>query len=125
MKSCRTRSHSKKKRTSAARYLKLPELEQCKTAILNSFLSLESKRSYRHSMGDFIKWYCSEPRLALNRVVVLRYRMFLESLLLSPSTISCRLAAVRRLAFEAADEVLLQSGSGRRHSTGEGTQAAG
>ncbi len=105
MKSCRTLP--KKKRTSAARYLKLPELEQCKTAILNSFLSTESKRSYRHSMGHVIKWYCSEPRLALNRVVVLRYKMFLESLFLSPSTISCRLAAVRRLAFEAADEGLL------------------
>jgi len=74
------RSRSKKKRIS------LLVISNCKAAILNSFLSTESKRSHRHSMGHFIKWYCSEPRLALNRIVVLRYKMFLESLFLSPST---------------------------------------
>ena len=31
-------------------------------------------------MEQFITWYCSEPRLALNRAVVLRFRLYLESL---------------------------------------------
>jgi hypothetical protein len=31
-------------------------------------------------MEQFIAWYCSEPRLALNRTVVLRFRLHLESL---------------------------------------------
>ena len=52
-------------------------------------------------------WYCSEPRLAFNRTVILRYRFFLEQNNLASSTISVRLAAVRRLAFEAADTGLL------------------
>ncbi|MGA9901099.1 MAG: hypothetical protein WBQ39_04110, partial [Terriglobales bacterium] len=39
--------------------------------------------------------------------VVLRYRFFLEQKNLAPSTINVRLAAVRRLAFEAADTGLL------------------
>src|SRR5215469_11477683 len=56
---------------------------------------------------EFIDWYCSEPRLALNRGVVLRYRMQLESKLLAAATINVRLAAVRRLAYEAADTGLL------------------
>ena len=56
---------------------------------------------------NFIGWYCSEPRLAFNRSVVLRYRFFLEQKNLAPSTINVRLAAVRRLAFEAADTGLL------------------
>ena len=58
-------------------------------------------------MDDFIAWYCSEPRLALNRAVVLRYRLHLESIPLAPATINVRLAAVRRLAYEASDSGLL------------------
>jgi integrase len=60
-------------------------------------------------MEEFIDWYCSEPRLALNRGVVLRYRMQLESQQLAPATINVRLAAVRRLVYEAADTGLLSS----------------
>ena len=54
-------------------------------------------------------WYCSEPRLAFNRIVVLRYRSHLESRRLAPATINLRLGAVRRLAYEAADCGLLSS----------------
>jgi hypothetical protein len=54
-----------------------------------------------------LPWYCSEPRLALNRIVVVRYRMHLESRGLAANTINQQLAAVRRLAHEAADSGLL------------------
>ena len=69
--------------------------------------SQESQRSYRFAIEDFIAWYCSEPRLAFNKTVVLRYRLQLEARHLSASTINVRLAAVRRLAYEAADSGLL------------------
>ena len=49
----------------------------------------------------------AEPRLAFNRTVVVRYRFFLEQKNLAPSTINVRLAAVRRLAYEASDTGLL------------------
>ena len=58
-------------------------------------------------MDEFIEWYCSEPRLALSRGIVLRYRLQLEAKKLAASTINVRLAAVRRLAYEAADSGLL------------------
>jgi len=45
--------------------------------------------------------------LTFNRSVVLRYRFFLEQKNLARSTINVRLAAVRRLAHEAADTGLL------------------
>ena len=54
-----------------------------------------------------VTWYCSEPRLAFNRIVVVRYRMYLESRHLAANTINQQLAAVRRLAHEAADSGLL------------------
>lgn len=58
-------------------------------------------------MDQFIAWFCSEPRLALNRIVVLRFRLHLESLGLAAVTVNQRLAAVRRLAYEAKDSGLL------------------
>jgi len=70
-------------------------------------LFLPPDRCYRHAIEDFVAWYCSEPRLAFNKTVVLRYRLQLESRGLAPATINIRLAAVRRLAYEAADSGLL------------------
>src|SRR5258708_12619631 len=89
------------------RVLRLPDLDHSKTAVLNTLSSQESQRSYRFAIEDFIAWYCSEPRLAFNKTVVLRYRLQLEARHLSASTINARLAAVRRLAYEAADSGLL------------------
>src|SRR5438876_3870810 len=87
--------------------LKLPDLEQSKSAVLNSLTSSSSKRSYDHAIRDFIEWYCSEPRIAFNRTVVTRYRIALEQRPYAPSTINLRLAAIRRLAYEASDCGLL------------------
>src|SRR6184192_3685761 len=94
---------SKRKRVPKT-VLKLPDLEQSKSAVLNSLTSASSKRSYDHAIRD---WYCSEPRLAFNRTVVTRYRISLEQAQYASSTINLRLAAIRRLAYEAADCGLL------------------
>jgi len=87
--------------------LKLPDLEQSKSAVLNSLTATSSKRSYDHAIREFIDWYCSEARLAFNRAVVTRYRIALEPHPCAPSTINLRLAAIRRLAYEASDCGLL------------------
>ena len=99
----------KKKRKPLRRkiVLRLPDLDHAKNSVLNSLNSPNSRRNYRFSMEQFITWYCSEPRLALNRAVVLRFRLHLESLGLAAGTTNQRLAAVRRLAYEAADSGLL------------------
>ena len=70
---------------------------------------MDAQRGYRHAIDEFVDWYCSEPRLALNRIVVLRYRSHLESSQLVPGTVNLRLGAVRRLAYEAADCGLLSA----------------
>ncbi len=89
------------------RLLRLPDLDHCKRAVLNSLGSPASRRVYEYAIDQFIAWYCSEPRLAFNRIVVARYRMHLESRSLAANTINQQLAAVRRLAHEAADAGLL------------------
>jgi len=87
--------------------LRIPDLEQSKRAVLNYLPAKTSQDAYGHAIDEFFSWYCSEPPLAFNRTVVVRYRFFLEQNNLAPSTINVRLAAVRRLAYEAADAGLL------------------
>ena len=87
--------------------LGLPDLDHSKSAVLGSLRSPESKRGYRHAIDEFIEWYCSEPRLSFSKIVVTRYRIHLEERHLAAGTINGRLAAVRRLAYEAADAGLL------------------
>jgi site-specific recombinase XerD len=89
------------------RVLRIPDLDHCKLAVLNSLSSPASRRVYEYAIDQFTTWYCSEPRLAFNRIVVVRYRMHLESRCLAANTINQHLAAVRRLAHEAADSDLL------------------
>ena len=70
--------------------LQLPDLDHAKSAVLNSLSSPHSRRSYKFAMEQFITWHCSEPRLALNRTVVLRFRLYLESLGLAAGTVNQR-----------------------------------
>jgi integrase len=101
-----SKSKSRKKKP-PKRVLALPDLEHAKTAVLNSLTSASGQRTYDHAIREFVAWYCSEPRLAFNRTVVLRYRIHLEQRKYAPATINLRLAAVRRIAYEAADAGLL------------------
>jgi integrase len=101
------RTTKSKRKRAPKTVLKLPDLEQSRSAVLNSLTSRSSQRSYDHAIREFIDWYCSEPRLAFNKPVVTRYRISLEQRHYAPSTINLRLAAVRRLAYEASDCGLL------------------
>jgi site-specific recombinase XerD len=103
------KSRSLHKNKHPKNHLRLPDLEFSKTAVLNSLSSSDGQRGYGHAIDEFVDWYCSEPRLALNRTVVLRYRGHLESRQLAPGTINLRLGVVRRLAYEAADCGLLSA----------------
>jgi hypothetical protein len=39
--------------------LRLPDLDQAKSAVLNSLTSTEAQRGYRHAIEEFVEWYCS------------------------------------------------------------------
>src|SRR5918912_1149197 len=69
---------SQRKHLKPKAVLRLPGLDQAKSAVLNSLTSADAQRGYRHAIDEFVEWYCSEPRLAFNRTVVLRYRIHLE-----------------------------------------------
>ena len=102
------RSKSKKrKQVRRKTKLGLPDLDHAKAAVLASLHSPEAQRSYRHAIHEFVGWYCSEPLLSFKKTVVTRYRIHLEDCRLAPGSTNVRLAAVRRLADEAAEAGLL------------------
>jgi hypothetical protein len=80
--------HNHAKKSSAKQSLSLPDLDQARSAVLNSLPSKESQRGYRHAIDEFVTWYCSDPRLSFNKAVVTRYRIHLESRQLAPGTIN-------------------------------------
>ena len=71
--------------------------------MLDSLNSAYARRGYRHAIDEFVDWYCSEPRLVFNRIVIWCYRSYLESLQLTPGATNLRLGAVRLFAHEAVD----------------------
>ena len=78
--------HKRNKRPACRKIvLKLPDLDHAKSAVFNSLSSPHSTRNYKFAMKQFISWYCSEPRLALNRTVVLRFRLYQTVGIVPPS----------------------------------------
>jgi len=69
------RHPSKRVRPRPRTVLRLPDLDQAKSAVLNSLSSVDAQRGYRHAIDESVDWYCSEPRLSFSRTVVLRYRI--------------------------------------------------
>jgi hypothetical protein len=118
-------SKPRKKKRPPKRVLGLPDLEQSKAAVLNTLTSKSGQRSYDRAITDFVDWYYSEPRLAFNRTVVLRYRIFLEQKQYAATAINLRLAAVPRVAFEAADSGLSESGTRCWNPTSQGVRRIG
>jgi hypothetical protein len=60
-----------REKKSPKRVLAFPDLEHAKTAVLTSLTSASGQRTYDRAIREFVAWYCSEPRLAFNRTVVL------------------------------------------------------
>ena len=57
---------SKRTRPKPRAVLRLPDLDQAKSAVLNSLTSADAQRGYRHAIHEFVEWYWSEPRVSFN-----------------------------------------------------------
>ncbi len=71
--------------------------------VLDSLGSEHSKRAYERALKDFLSWHESNGRIPLSKAVVHRYIAELKGNGLTPATINQRLAAIRKLVTEAAD----------------------
>ena len=79
-----------------------------KAVVLDSLISVESKRSYGRSINRFIKWLQAQrPVLGFTKATVQAFRSHLIDKGLASSTVNLYLTALRRLAGEATDNSLM------------------
>ncbi|WP_216326594.1 tyrosine-type recombinase/integrase [Deinococcus aestuarii] len=75
--------------------------------VLDSVPSPLTKKAYRRALTDFLAWWEEQGRPPLSKAVVGRYVAGLVESGLAPSSVNVRLAAIRKLVREAADNGLL------------------
>ena len=76
--------------------------------VLDGLASPHSRRAYRRALGEFFSWYPSNAAgEGFTRATVQRYRSHLAERSLSAASINLALAAIRKLATEAASNELL------------------
>jgi site-specific recombinase XerD len=75
--------------------------------VVDGLDSKHSRRAYSRALREFLNWHAEQGRPGLNKATVQQYRGELRSAGLAAATVNQRLAAVRRLAQEAADNGVL------------------
>jgi integrase/recombinase XerD len=84
------------------------ELDHLVTLVTGAVASPHSKRAYKKALSDFLRWWSGlAVRSPLSKSLVQAYATVLQQRNLAPSSINVRLAAIRKLASEAADNGLL------------------
>src|SRR5215471_7219021 len=78
-----------------------------KALVLDSVRSPHSKRAYGSALDAFFSWYRQGSRGPISKALVHAYRAELERSGVSASTINQRLAAIRKLVSEAADNGMI------------------
>ncbi len=75
--------------------------------VVDGLDSEHSKRAYRQALTDFLTWWETEGRPTWSKALLQAYKAKLLADGLAPASINLRLAAIRRLVAEAADNGLI------------------
>jgi hypothetical protein len=78
------------------------DLAPVKKLVLDAVASPITRALYAKALADFFAWWEGQGRPAFSRAAVHAHRMTLEAKGYAPSTINQRLAAIKKLAREAA-----------------------
>lgn len=82
-------------------------LATIKRLVLDAVRSPHTRRSYDRALTSFLTWFMEHGAEGFSKATVQRYRSELELRGLSASAVNVQLAAIRKLASEAADNGLL------------------
>jgi integrase len=85
-------------------------LEQVLRLVLDAVSSPSTRTMYGKALVDFLEWLSGQGSPPFSRAAVQAHRAVLESKGYAPSTINQRLAAIKKLAREAAANGLLDPG---------------
>jgi integrase len=84
-------------------------LDQVKRLVLDAVSSPSTRTMYAKALGDFFQWHTEQGSPPFSRAAVQAHRAALESHGYAPSTVNQRLAAIKKLAREAAANGLLDA----------------
>jgi integrase len=82
-------------------------LARIRALVLDSVRSAHTKRVYGKGLDEFFAWHEGAGRPGLHKAAVQAFRAELERRPMASSTINVYLSAIRKLAQEAADNLLL------------------
>jgi site-specific recombinase XerD len=82
-------------------------LERVKSLVLDSVRSPHTRRAYDRVLSGFLAWCVATGADGFTKATVQSYRSELEARGLSASAVNVQLAAIRKLAAEAADNGML------------------
>lgn len=77
-------------------------------AMVLDTVSAHSKRAYGRALNDFLTWYVETGQTTLNKAAIHAHVTALKARGVTDSSINQRLAALRKLANEAADNGLIE-----------------
>jgi site-specific recombinase XerD len=87
-----------------------PGWSQIRSLVVDGVTSPHTKRAYGAAVDEFLAWYAREQPGPLSKAIVQRYKAnILENRGLAASSINTHLAALRKLAAEAADNGLIDA----------------
>ncbi len=94
--------------------------------VLDSLPSPHSRRAYGRALEEFFAWYPSNASgEGFTRATLQRYRSHLEQRSLSPASINLQLAALRKLAAEAAANSLVDPSTAAAIASVPGARSSG
>lgn len=85
----------------------IDDLSPITDMVLDALASPRTRRDYARALRDFLAWHAQERRQGFTRIAVQAHVRFLRDAGVPASSINQRLAAIRKLALEAADNGLL------------------
>jgi site-specific recombinase XerC len=103
-----------------------PAWSRVRSLVVDSVTSPHTKRAYGRALDELFNWYQREQPGPLCKAVVQRYKAaVLEGRGLAASSVNAHLAALRKLATEAADNGLLDAEVARAIGRVKGVKAQG
>jgi site-specific recombinase XerC len=103
-----------------------PAWARIRLLVIDSVSSPHTKRAYGRAVDEFLAWHRREQSGPLSKAVVQRYKAaVLEARCLAASSINTNLAALRKLAAEAADNGLLDAETARSIGKVKGAKTHG
>lgn len=105
---------------------RMQEQERALTLItLDTLTSPHSKTAYRRALNDFWDWYRANGRPAIRKATLQRYRDDMKAAGLKAGNINLRLAAIRAMLREGAENRILDEEDARSGQAVKGVSAPG